>query len=586
MRTFNERRSDALRAIDSVLAGGTADENETQTVDFKEESGSRDKNGNPQQITSKSDAAAAVLAGESACMANTLDGGVLVVGVADDRSGSDAFIGAQSDGEWLRERIWELTQPNLAVEIEEYFVAGKRLLLINVPDALEEVRHNGKLRTREGKKCVELSGDKSRLFVDSRNKFDWSGESSSTRLSEADPEALTSARRHYTSENGIAPGSDRELANRLGVLYNNDEDPELNIAGSLLLCSREPELVRIYFSTSKVAGVASERSYGLSAPLLPAFDLLIKDLLVDCFPSRTTLPGRQRTRTRVIPERVIREAIINAIMHRDYRSTNDPVHVAVTGAPSNTLKVTSPGGLLPNVRIENLISTPSKARNPALAHALHVLGLAEREGVGVDTMYREMMRQGNPEPEISEQSGSVVVQLTGGFPEERIVALFDEIELKDNSLSDDVRAVIAVTHLLRSPTVRPEKLAELAQCSKNDAIQVLIRLEGTGRVDRLLNGSQYFRLTGDTKTQLGDLVKYLHRSKIEEQAETILSYLDSYAEISKSEIAVLLGVSPVRANQIAAQLIRSETLGFVDKKLGRNVTYKKSQVNSTRNKCV
>gem|GEM_PF-7077115 len=54
------------------------------------------------------------------------------------------------------------------------------------------------------------------------------------------------------------------------------------------------------------------------------------------------------------------------------------------------------------------------SRNPALAHALPTLGLAEREGLGIATRYAHMLRAGHLAPEITQDGGAVVVTDYGG----------------------------------------------------------------------------------------------------------------------------------------------------------------------------
>ena len=73
-------------------------------------------------------------------MTNTPGGGALILGVADD----GALIGAATDAEWLRQRIYEKSQRLLTVDIQDVVVNGIRLLVITMPQAVEPIRWNGK----------------------------------------------------------------------------------------------------------------------------------------------------------------------------------------------------------------------------------------------------------------------------------------------------------------------------------------------------------------------------------------------------------------------------------------------------------
>lgn len=575
MPTAAERRQLAIDAINAVMAGDFARDQESEVVDFKEEAGSTDRAGHRTAIGGRHEPAAAALAVEASCLANTTNGGILVIGVDDKASGASAFVGAQSDADWLRRRIWALTQPNLTVDVEEVQRGGVRLLLVNVPDALEEVRCGGRLRTRVGPDCEELTGDRARQFLEARRGFDWSAQPSDMRLSTATVEAWSSVRRHYEEEHGTAPGSNREIARRLGLLLGDDDDPELSRAGALLLCHFEPNTAQIHLMVSDTEGVPSRRSLRGSAPLLPLYDAVLSALLTEAFPAESRLVGTQRQSLRAIPEVAIRESLVNAVMHRDYRLDRATIVALATGVPGDVFKVRSPGGFPPGVSAARLIATQSKPRNPALAEAMRVLGLAEKEGVGIDTIYRVMLRDGHPEPEIDEQDGEVVVRLSGGVPDVRLREFFDELATREPRLRNEVRATIAITRLLQAPVMRPEELAEAAQSQIGDAAHTLEQLVAAGAVERLLDGSRSYRLGRVARDVLADRVRYRRRSVIDRHAELVDAYLDSHADIGREEATKLLGVGETRATQVLGALAGAGRITRVGPRRGRLVRYRR-----------
>ena len=80
----------------------------------------------------------------------------------------------------------------------------------------------------------------------------------------------------------------------------------------------------------------------------------------------------------------------------------------------------TPGGGAP----DNIITHPTVPRYRSLAEAMAKLGLAEREGIGVDRMVRDMLAIGRPPPAISQLDGPYVrVALLGGSPDAAVVAL-------------------------------------------------------------------------------------------------------------------------------------------------------------------
>jgi ATP-dependent DNA helicase RecG len=581
MTTAAQRRQAALDAIDLVLAGTTAEDAETDLVDFKVEAGSVDRQGNRAVIPVQYEPVALALASEVACMANVPLGGVLVVGVADDQSGSAALVGAVSDPEWLRQRIWVHTRPGCSVDIEAIERDGVRLLLINVPDSFTEVRVGNRLRARLGTECVELDGERARRFLEERRGFDWSAQPSGMHLSEAEPEALVSARRHYQDENGIAPNSDHEIARRLGVLHDDADDPQLSNAGALLLCRFEPAHSKIQLIQTLAEGTAGDLFGRDRSPILPLFDGIVDELLTKSFPAESRLIGTQRQALRAIPETAIREAIVNAIMHRDYRLDRATTLILALGQPAASLKVRSPGGLLPGISAGRLIAARSQSRNPALADAMRVLGLAERQGVGIDTMYRLMLRDGHPEPEIVEQDGDVIVRLTGGQPDVRTRSFFSDLTAKDPSLDQDVRSAIAIDRLLKQRSLRPRDLAEAAQSTLGEAsitLENLVRLDAAKRAP---NKSHAYLLSAKALAALRGRASYRLRTSIAEHQKLIDEYLASHDDIGTEEASALLDVSRVRASQILGELRDTKVLES-DQERGRGVRYRRIAGRDTR----
>ncbi len=268
---------------------------ESELVDFKLEDGRRDRSGGLVSIGPRHEPAAAALAREAACLANTIKGGCLVVGVDDRARGGASLVGAQSDEDWLRRRIHALTQPSLTVEIEVLSESGARLLIINVPDALQEVAVNGHLRTRVGTDCVEVTGDRAREFLEARRGYDWSAEPSGWRLSQADPAATASAIDHYARRQGAAIGA-ADLAARLRLLVDDAADPELNQAGALLLCAVEPRWTQIDLLVTLAEGAASPKRVAMPAPLMTAYDRAMSMLLDEVFPPETRLVAGENQR--------------------------------------------------------------------------------------------------------------------------------------------------------------------------------------------------------------------------------------------------------------------------------------------------
>jgi ATP-dependent DNA helicase RecG len=97
------------------------------------------------------------------------------------------------------------------------------------------------------------------------------------------------------------------------------------------------------------------------------------------------------------PPAAVREAIINAIMHRDYFYDGSHVYVHVF---SDRMEIENPGGLLPGLTLNDL-GKRSVRRNRTIADLLYRARFVERIGSGIQRMERELSENGNPPMEIS-----------------------------------------------------------------------------------------------------------------------------------------------------------------------------------------
>ena len=233
--------------------------------------------------------------------------------------------------------------------------------------------------------------------------------------------------------------------------------------------------------------------------------LEIIDARVDKTP--VNLPGGQQVQLADLPEAAVREAVVNALVHRDYR-LGGPVRIE--HAPTRLL-VASPGPLVFGVTVGNILTTTSRPRNPALAKAVRILGLAEEAGVGVDRMYREMVRVGHQPPRYVEEPDQVAVTLLGGAPNRhvtRYVAALPEAE------QDDADTLLILYHLLTHRVVSAVDAAPLLQKDVAETQEVLLRL-GTEPVAMLeptretaRRRAPNYRLRSSVLSALGPAVRY------------------------------------------------------------------------------
>ena len=100
-----------------------------------------------------------------------------------------------------------------------------------------------------------------------------------------------------------------------------------------------------------------------------------------------------------IPLALLREAIVNALVHADYAQRGTPMRVAFF---DDRIDIESPGFLLPGMTVEDMQAGISRIRNPVIARMFRELHLVEQWGSGIKRIFSEAAAQGLPEPRVTE----------------------------------------------------------------------------------------------------------------------------------------------------------------------------------------
>src|SRR5262245_13828262 len=120
------------------------------------------------------------------------------------------------------------------------------------------------------------------------------------------------------------------------------------------------------------------------------------------------------------PYEALREAVVNAVVHRDYSRIGETVRLFMY---EDRVEVRSPGALLPSITLADLVAmrVQSRRRNPVLAWYLRVMpGYMERIGSGIRFMINEMRRMELPDPEFTEHQDFVVTFRNGARIEDQV----------------------------------------------------------------------------------------------------------------------------------------------------------------------
>lgn len=111
--------------------------------------------------------------------------------------------------------------------------------------------------------------------------------------------------------------------------------------------------------------------------------------------------GLQRTETFELPIAAIREALINALVHRDYSNFGRDIKV---GIYDDAVNIVSPGGLPNGITLEEALTGRSEIRNRVLARVFKELGYIEQWGSGIARI-QELCEQAGSQTPVFKETG-------------------------------------------------------------------------------------------------------------------------------------------------------------------------------------
>jgi ATP-dependent DNA helicase RecG len=210
----------------------------------------------------------------------------------------------------------------------------------------------------------------------------------------------------------LPAGSPEDALLRRGCLIRDGEDLHPTYAG-LLLFGREPQrwvpsaeiLVARYAGTVMGDSFIKEEVRGT----LPEQIRRAEAFVTSNMRRGVRLLGLERVEETEYPVEVIREAIVNAVAHRDYQIRGDEIRIFLF---ADRVEFYSPGRLPGHVTVENLVRERF-SRNETIVQVLSDMGFIERLGYGIDRMIRLMDQAGLPRPEFEETVAGFQVTVIG-----------------------------------------------------------------------------------------------------------------------------------------------------------------------------
>jgi len=491
----------------------------------------------------------------ASCFANA-EGGVIVFGVADRVRGRGQAIhgvGRYSQDVWQR-GIYQATTPNIQVEMSEIAVpegTGK-LLVVRVPQGVSPPygTSQGLFKQRVGKNCMPLDPTS---FINKRVRtgaIDWSGQrAEGISISDLDQGEFARARgmlRRANPNSDLLRLGDQEFLIAMGAVRKG-----MVTRTGLLLFGRPEVLhqacpqhqVHYVYQTSPTA-VARNDSFRVG--VLAVLERLEQAFTGPINPEYELSVGLFKLRIPAYPVEVVREAVLNAVTHRDY---TDPGEVLIRHT-THQLAITSPGGFIGGITPRNILRREPVSRNRTLAEAFQKLRLVERAGVGRLRIFMPMLEYGKRTPEYETDGTRVTLRIHDGSFDERMARLV--ARWREEGREVDLDGLLVLTHLRESPYLDIQAATELLQFPLDGARRILHRLcqsphsiiESRGKT----KGTTY-HLPKEIAKDLVGKVAYSRTKGIDplRYGEMVRQYVADHGSITPKECRELLDLGDSRS---------------------------------------
>ena len=356
---------------------------------------------------------AAALAETLVAFANT-DGGTILVGWSPEGGSGDAWL--EEDLEAALREAQAACTPPVRVEWRPFESRGRQGVAIVVARSGElHSLADGRVLVRAGAENRPLGGEEIRQLAATKGTGDFEVETvpGAAREDLSDEVIAEYIEKRTERQRRPVSGPVDELLTEIGAL---DEAGGPTVAG-LLLFGHKPStflpqagLVFVRFVGTEPRGRDGLAGYGrreeINGPLPhlieQAWKVLWEEMRVEA-----VVRGLEREERTEYPPFAVREALVNAVAHRDYRLRGRRIEIRMF---ADRLEVASPGGLPGYITLDNIVEEHF-SRNPRIVAGLFQWGFIEELGLGIDRMIEAMVEAGHPPPRFRATPYSVTVTL-------------------------------------------------------------------------------------------------------------------------------------------------------------------------------
>lgn len=367
--------------------------------------------GSSQLLAMIPDADAELLAETLVAFANA-DGGTVYVGVGEDGRPSGALFIEEFDE--VVHYAESLCRPPVPVAWEQIETGGVFIFAgyVRRSSGLHTLS-DGRVLVRTGVENRLLAGDQVTQLASTRSVGEYEAEPvPGTTVAELDNTTIQGFLDAWGERQGRAfDRSFNDLMQEMGWIL---PDGRLTVAG-LLLFGKAPQsfiprsgLIFVRFDGSRTRRADGSPGYGRRVEVQGPLPVIIRrtwEILQEEIQVGAVVKGLERKEQWLYPPSAIREALVNAVAHRDYRLRGRAIEVRMF---ADRLEISSPGGLPGFITVDNIVDEHF-SRNPRLVNGLFQWGYIEELGLGVDLMIEEMVNAGHSPPDFRDTEASFTV---------------------------------------------------------------------------------------------------------------------------------------------------------------------------------
>lgn len=487
-----------------------ADDLESQDLDFKE--------WNKRSINDS----ISLMVKMAVCMANG-GGGSVVFGVADKLKGrSQAILGIPNeiDPAILQKRVYERTDPHITPSFEEIQVpegTGRVLIMHIFPGMPPYTETDGAATIRHGKDCLPLTGTLRRQMVETTGQVDLTAElvyeDWKTIIS---PSAMERIREMMSAERApetLKELSDEDLLVSIGALKGNNLTK-----GAILLVGKPEAIMRLVpehkWSYRKMISDTdyTHRDDGTQAIPIALYELE-RYISVDN-PMVTIESGLVHPEFSTYPRIALREALLNAFGHRDYRM----IGTVMMKHHKDKLILTNPGQFIGGITSNNILHHPPVARNNHLMDLLDKLKLVNRSNLGVSRIFRSLLLEGKEPPMYREVGHNIELTFISSPLNTGFMNLVNKMAEQGHVL--DVDHLLIIQFLMRHEDIDTNDAAIVTQRGHEQAREQLSKLANEmGLIESIGRGrGRYYTLSRFAYELLKGSMTYERQQTLDKEA--------------------------------------------------------------------